>query len=377
MVCDHIRSLKAQLLLSTTGSDPRTPIHTSSAPCFCQIQPLFLPGSTVVFARFNRCFRHTPSAETTGGGCSSGAHTALLFDLRPASFETVPNCLRAAFHLVPDSFRTAFRLRFDWYRAAFHLLAACYSSKPLSNSLRTGARIRRGTCAPADARVASTDPAGTATQPRAAVPRAASPEPASAAAGASAASTAAPPPAAYFHPDDATTAAAFESAWRGVCSAQGGAPEAPRKVPIMFGREIAVRRACGHAARFEFEELCGCPRGAPDYIAVAEHFDVVAIDGVPAMSMQVRSLLQQNTMSMHCHVDAGALPCLARRPCSPPAFLQRRDTITKHQFTIRRQRANHLAYIRLVYNRVARTLSRRRRCHQHLGVSPILHHADQ
>ena len=37
---------------------------------------------------------------------------------------------------------------------------------------------------------------------------------------------------------------------------------------VMFGRQLEVRRRRGGAAWFQFEELCGRPLGAADYIAI-------------------------------------------------------------------------------------------------------------
>ena len=59
----------------------------------------------------------------------------------------------------------------------------------------------------------------------------------------------------------------------------------------MFGRRLGVRRAspCGGGAWFDFAELCAAPLGPADYTAVAGRFHTVFVEGVPAMSMQVRA----------------------------------------------------------------------------------------
>ncbi|EFJ47565.1 hypothetical protein VOLCADRAFT_34918, partial [Volvox carteri f. nagariensis] len=51
-----------------------------------------------------------------------------------------------------------------------------------------------------------------------------------------------------------------------------------------------VRRSspCGSAAWFSFPELCGRPLGPADYLALSQRFHVVFVEGVPAMSLQVR-----------------------------------------------------------------------------------------
>ena len=45
----------------------------------------------------------------------------------------------------------------------------------------------------------------------------------------------------------------------------------------------------GGVCMFPFEELCGRPVAAADYIALAERFHTVALEGVPAFSGATRS----------------------------------------------------------------------------------------
>ena len=53
-------------------------------------------------------------------------------------------------------------------------------------------------------------------------------------------------------------------------------------------REPAVKRAARGIAFFTFEELCDRPLGAADYLAIAECFSTVLIDGVPPLSAERR-----------------------------------------------------------------------------------------
>ena len=41
-------------------------------------------------------------------------------------------------------------------------------------------------------------------------------------------------------------------------------------------------------ARFDFAEICGRPLGAADYHALAENFDKIIVDNVPAMNIDRR-----------------------------------------------------------------------------------------
>lgn len=52
---------------------------------------------------------------------------------------------------------------------------------------------------------------------------------------------------------------------------------------IILGRPIKTRRYAGDIAWFEFDELCGGPRSAFDYIELAKLFHTIIIDNVPIM----------------------------------------------------------------------------------------------
>ena len=96
----------------------------------------------------------------------------------------------------------------------------------------------------------------------------------------------------YMHPcGSSDMAARFDAAWRRTVVATGE-PEALRSVHIMFDRVLEVPRAAGGCARLKFEQLCAEPRGSADYIALAQAFHTVFVEGVPTMSMQVRIVLQ-------------------------------------------------------------------------------------
>jgi hypothetical protein len=52
------------------------------------------------------------------------------------------------------------------------------------------------------------------------------------------------------------------------------------------GRTVRVERAAAHAAvaRFRFDELCGRPLGAEDYLGIASAFHTVFLEGVPQLT---------------------------------------------------------------------------------------------
>ena len=59
----------------------------------------------------------------------------------------------------------------------------------------------------------------------------------------------------------------------------------PRAATLMvMGRTLKIPCAAEGVARFDFMDLCGQPRGAGDYLALATHFHCVVLDGIPRLS---------------------------------------------------------------------------------------------
>jgi cell division protein ZapE len=83
----------------------------------------------------------------------------------------------------------------------------------------------------------------------------------------------------YMTPVANDTDARMDEAWE--VMTRGARPQ--RTEIVLKGRAIDVPRAAGRTARFSFDELCGRPLGARDYLAIAERFDTVFIDRVPVL----------------------------------------------------------------------------------------------
>ncbi len=89
----------------------------------------------------------------------------------------------------------------------------------------------------------------------------------------------------YHAPDDDAAAKALDAAWR---EATAGLAEQATSIELK-GREIAVPRAVGRAARFTFSQLCEAPLGPRDFLAIAERFDRIFISGVPVLDALQRN----------------------------------------------------------------------------------------
>ena len=80
-----------------------------------------------------------------------------------------------------------------------------------------------------------------------------------------------------------SASAMMDGAWL----ALGGDHERPAQLDVL-GRQIAVVRSAGKAARFTFADLCEQPLGPADYIAIAAAFTTVLIDDIPVFGPQTR-----------------------------------------------------------------------------------------
>ncbi len=83
----------------------------------------------------------------------------------------------------------------------------------------------------------------------------------------------------YFTPNDEAARAALDRLWDRMAN---GAPPLPRDLAVL-SRTLTIPIAGWGVARFTFEQLCGAPLAANDYLAIARAFHTVIIDDVPVM----------------------------------------------------------------------------------------------
>jgi cell division protein ZapE len=100
----------------------------------------------------------------------------------------------------------------------------------------------------------------------------------------------------YFHPlDDAATqalAAAFAELTEGATPAN--------ETLTVMKRPLAVPRAAGNVAWFTFAELCARPLSAVDYLALAERYGAILVEGIPRLPPTRRNEAQR----FHILIDA-------------------------------------------------------------------------
>lgn len=84
----------------------------------------------------------------------------------------------------------------------------------------------------------------------------------------------------YHHPLDEATRGALEHAFAELTD---GAP-GDGTILTVKGRRLLVPRAAGGVAWFAFDDLCGNPLGAADYLAIAERFAAVILEAIPRLA---------------------------------------------------------------------------------------------
>ncbi|XP_013865464.1 lactation elevated protein 1 homolog B isoform X2 [Austrofundulus limnaeus] len=63
---------------------------------------------------------------------------------------------------------------------------------------------------------------------------------------------------------------------------------ASRRVLSVLGRDVTLEKTCGSIADCTFDELCGRPLGAGDYLELARAFDTVFIRHVPLLTLSLK-----------------------------------------------------------------------------------------
>jgi cell division protein ZapE len=100
----------------------------------------------------------------------------------------------------------------------------------------------------------------------------------------------------YHWPNDTAAQAALETAFADLSDHAEGATQ----TLTVMARPLVVPRAARNVAWFSFEELCARPLAAADYLAIAERFAAIIVEGIPRLSPQQRNEAQR----FHILIDA-------------------------------------------------------------------------
>jgi len=89
----------------------------------------------------------------------------------------------------------------------------------------------------------------------------------------------------WYVPDDDKADAALDEAWLRLAGSRTGAPQDL----TVKGHRVRVPRAAMGVARFCFEDLCGRPLAANDYLKIAHEFHTIIVDHIPVMDYVQRN----------------------------------------------------------------------------------------
>jgi cell division protein ZapE len=89
----------------------------------------------------------------------------------------------------------------------------------------------------------------------------------------------------YLTPADAKARAVLDWTFRDLTGLDKGGPV---HMSVM-GHEVTAPQAAGRVGRFDYADLCKKPLGAADFVAIAEYFHVLLIDGIRAINPDERN----------------------------------------------------------------------------------------
>jgi protein AFG1 len=96
----------------------------------------------------------------------------------------------------------------------------------------------------------------------------------------------------YFDPLDDANTREFDKLFDAATSDPHD-PVVENRALKIWGRTLHVPQSSQKVARFTFDELCGRPRSAADYIEICNNFGTIFVDAVPKMGLNQRDLARR------------------------------------------------------------------------------------
>ncbi|MBX6426064.1 MAG: AFG1 family ATPase [Variibacter sp.] len=131
----------------------------------------------------------------------------------------------------------------------------------------------------------------------------------------------------WYVPADAEAHALLDKAWHRLT---GGEPATARVLTIR-GRTVRVPAAAMGVARFTFDDLCGQPLGAADYLKIAHEFHTVMIERIPVMDFARRNEAKRFIILIDTLYD-NAVKIVASADAEPDALYQASEGIEAIEF---------------------------------------------
>lgn len=96
----------------------------------------------------------------------------------------------------------------------------------------------------------------------------------------------------YFDPLTPENQAEIDKLFEAFADASGEDVVTDRTLDI-WGRKLRIPESAGTTARFSFQELCGKPLSAADYIEVTRAFETIFITDIPAMTLSQKDMARR------------------------------------------------------------------------------------
>jgi len=135
----------------------------------------------------------------------------------------------------------------------------------------------------------------------------------------------------YFQPLDDNTHRALAEAFADLTE---GMPVGSETLTVM-ARPIEVPRFAGNVAWFTFDELCVQPHSAVDYLALAERFAAIVVEGIPRLGPRQRNEAQRFHILIDALYEARTL-LVASAEVPPPEIYVEGDGSFEFQRTVSR-----------------------------------------
>ena len=95
----------------------------------------------------------------------------------------------------------------------------------------------------------------------------------------------------YYHPLDEVNALEISKIFTSLTSGDALDPVLSNRRLNFWGRSLVVPESTSKVAKFHFEELCGNPLSAADYLEVAKTFGTVFVLDVPRMGLDKKDMV--------------------------------------------------------------------------------------
>ena len=131
----------------------------------------------------------------------------------------------------------------------------------------------------------------------------------------------------YLTPADAHAKAVLDRAFLTLT----GRPRGEPTILTVFGRDLVIPQAADHVARFSFQDLCEQPLGPSDYLAIAQEFHTVIVEGLPIMGPEKRNEARRFVWLIDALYDM-RVKLLVSAQTEPDALYDGRDGLEAFEF---------------------------------------------